>query len=86
MTMNMYANGYKGYIINDILLDYRMTSEGYKKKKFKHRITECRVRFIYFKKMKIKLYQYIFVIKPILAGIIPKRIMKLYQNSKLTKN
>ena len=28
MAMNMYANSYKGYIMEDILIDYRMDTDG----------------------------------------------------------
>lgn len=78
MAMNMYANGYKGYIMNDILIDYRMNSEGYKKKKFKHRVNEAKIRLVYYRKLKMKWYSYIYVFKPIFIGLIPKKILKLY--------
>ncbi len=86
MAMNMYANGYKGYIMEDILIDYRMDTDGYKKKKFKYRILEAKIRFHYYRKLKIDLLQYIYCLKPIVAGLMPKRLMQIYQKNKFKRN
>lgn len=82
MAMEMYANGYKGYILKDILIDYRMNTEGYKKKKFKYRLLEFKIRWHYFNKLKIKKYNYIYCFKPILVGLIPKKMLHIYQKNK----
>ena len=79
MEMNMYVNGYKGFIMEDILLKYRQDTNGYKKKKFKFRILEYKIRKKYFKLLKFSfikriVYQY----KPLLIGLIPNAILKLY--------
>lgn len=86
MAMNMYANGFKGYIMDDILIDYRMDSDGYKKKKFKYRVLEAKIRFHYYRKLKIGLPQYVYCLKPIVAGLMPKRLMQLYQKNKFKRN
>ena len=86
MAMNMYANGYKGYIMEDILIDYRMDTDGYKKKKFKYRLLEAKIRFHYYRKLKISILQYVYCIKPIVAGLMPKRLMQHYQKKKFKKN
>lgn len=86
MAMNMYANGYKGCIMEDILIDYRMDTDGYKKKKFKYRVLETKIRFHYYRKLKIGLFQYIYCLKPILAGLMPKKLMQRYQKNKFKRN
>ncbi len=83
MVMNMYANGYKGYIMDEILLKYRMDKNGYKKKKYKYRFVEAKVKLIYFRKMKVKFYSYIFILKPFIAGMIPKRLLRKYHERKM---
>ena len=75
MEMNLYSNGYKGYIMNDILMKYRMTQAGFKKKKYKYRIIESKVKYVYFKKLGIKWYKYIYIIKPLIVGLLPKKIL-----------
>lgn len=82
MAMEMYANGYKGYVMEDVLIDYRMNSEGYKKKKFKYRLLEFKIRWHYFNKLNIKKCYYIYCFKPILIGLIPKKILEKYHNVK----
>ena len=80
MAMEMYANGYKGYVMEDILIDYRMNTAGYKKKKFKYRLLEFKIRWHYFNKLKIKKHYYIYCFKPILVGLIPKSMLEKYHN------
>lgn len=82
MAMAMYANGYKGYVMEDILIDYRMNTAGYKKKKFKYRLLEFKIRWHYFNKLKLKKRYYIYCFKPILVGLIPKNILEKYHNKK----
>ena len=82
MAMELYVHGYKGYIMKDVLIDYRMDSNGYKKKKFKYRIVEVKLKFKYFRKLKIKFYNYIYCLKPILAGVLPKKILQIYHKTK----
>lgn len=79
MEMNMYANGYKGFIMDDVLLKYRQDTNGYKKKKFKYRILEYKIRKKYFKLLNFSfikriVYQY----KPLLIGLIPNTFLKFY--------
>lgn len=81
MAMEMYSNGYKGYVMEDILIDYRMNTEGYKKKKFKYRLLEFKVRWKYFNKLGIKKRYYVYCFKPILVGLIPKRILQNYHKN-----
>lgn len=78
MEMELYSNSYKGYIMDEILMKYRMDSNGYSKKKFKNRITEMQMKKIYFKKLQIPKYKYYYILKPIIVGMIPKAIMKKY--------
>ncbi|PAE38165.1 glycosyltransferase [Bacillus sp. 7884-1] len=84
MQMNMYANGYKGYVMDDVLLKYRLDSNGYKKKKFKDRFNEIKVKEIYLKRLGFIWYKrYPYLIKPLIAGIMPTIIMKKYHQKKL---
>lgn len=85
MEMEMYANGFKGYIMPDILINYRMNEDGYKKKKYKYRVSESKVKWIYFRKLNIEFYKYIYCLKPILIGIIPNCIIKKLKNLKKEK-
>lgn len=83
MVLEMYYNGYKGYIMDEVLIKYRMDDVGYSKKKLNHRFMEVKLKSEYFKKLKIKWYKRIYIIKPIIAGLIPKKLMAKYQKNKL---
>lgn len=78
MVMEMYAKGYKGYVMDTLVIKYRMDDKSYLKKKFKYRIEETRMKIKYFRKLNIKWYQYIYAIKPIIVGLIPSKIIKKY--------
>lgn len=79
MEMNMYANGYKGYIMNDILLKYRQEDDSYKKRSYKVRIIEYKVRKKFFKKLKIPFYKrFVYELKPLVIGLIPMKLQQIY--------
>lgn len=85
MVMELYSNGKKGYIMPDVLLNYRMDKNGYKKRKAKDRLIEVKVRWIYFRKMRIPIYKYLYIIKPLLLIILPKRLVMKYHQKKFKK-
>lgn len=85
MVMEMYSNGKKGYIMPEILLNYRMDKNGYNKRKFKDRLIEVKVKWIYFRKMKIPVYKYFYIFKPLLLIIIPKKLIMKYHQKKFKK-
>ena len=83
MIMQMLVSGKKIYVLNEILLKYRMDKQGYKKKKLKDRVIETKMKISYFKKLDANMCQFIFALKPILAGLIPYKIMQIYQKNKI---
>ena len=84
MVINLYAKGYKAYVLNDVLLDYRLDKNNYAKKKLKDRITECKMKWNELKKLDIgNINRIIYSIKPFIAGIIPKKIMMNYHRKKM---
>lgn len=83
LFMRAYGKGYKGGNISEPLLRYKMSSNDIKRKrKFKHRIEEVVIRYKGYRKMNIPLKYYCWILKPIIAGIIPPTLMYKYQNRK----
>ena len=74
LFMRMYAAGFKGYNFQETLLRYREDRNAHKKRKFKFTFAEARVRFNGFKLLKLFPKGIIYVIKPILIGLIPAKI------------
>lgn len=80
LFMRAYAIGLLGGNISTPLLRYQMDSNDIKnKRKFKYRLEEVVVRLKGYKSMKTPKIFYIFAFKPIIAGIIPARVMYRYQ-------
>ncbi len=80
LYLKLYTNGFKGYILKEVLLDYRQDKESFKRKKYEDRIIEAKIRNQYFKLLKVptfKRYQY--TIKPLLVGLIPKFLLFHYK-------
>ena len=82
MEMQMYKNGYKGYIMEEPLLKYRQDLDSFKKRKYKARIGEFKIRKKYFKELKLPWYRVFFEVKPLIVGLIPARIMRILKKVK----
>lgn len=81
--MRMFARGIKMYNFQEPLLDYREDSLGAKKKKYRYRFNELWVRYNGFKELNIlSVKNYIYVLKPLMAGIIPQKVIKYFQRTK----
>lgn len=79
MEMQMYSKGYKGYIIDEVFLEYRQDDDGYKKRKFKTRLLEYKVRKKYFKILNFNIFKRtLYMIKPLIIEMIPLSVQKFY--------
>lgn len=76
MEMQMYSIGYKGFIMNEPLLKYRQDLESFKKRKYKARIGEFKIRKYYFKRLRLPWYRFLYEIKPLIVGLIPASVMR----------
>lgn len=75
LFMRMYAAGYKGHNIQEQLLYYRINKNAtYRKMIF--RIEEASVRLKGYKALNLMPKGLIYVVKPIVVGLIPKKMMK----------
>lgn len=80
LFMRAYGAGLLGGNISTPLLRYQMNSKDIKnKRKFKYRLEEVIVRVKGYNAMKIPKRFYIYALKPIIAGMIPTRVMYRYQ-------
>ena len=75
LFMRLYAAGYCGYNLPEILLCYREDLTSYKKRKYRYRLNECIVRYRGFLSLGILKNNYRFVVKPLLVGLIPAFVM-----------
>lgn len=79
LFMRLYAAGYKGYNLQKELFDYREDNNAYKRRTYKRRIEEAMVRRKGFKHLGLLPAGYVYVLKPLLGGLIPQRILKYFR-------
>jgi glycosyltransferase EpsE len=77
LFMRFYAQGKKGYNIQEPLLKFREDKGAYKRRRYKFRYDEAKVRYKGFKMLELMPIGYLYTIKPLIVGIIPQEILAL---------
>jgi len=77
LFMRLYAAGRRGYNMQEPLFDYREDRRSYTKRKYRYRLLECGVRCRGFAGLGILKGNVRYVLKPLLAGMVPYRLMKI---------
>ncbi|HGM7307855.1 TPA: glycosyltransferase [Stenotrophomonas maltophilia] len=72
--------GKRIFIMDDILLNYRVNPEDYQKRSLKHRRGEIKARAFYYPKLGARAFDYLYVIKPIVAGALPAKLIMALRN------
>lgn len=73
LFMRLYASGFKGVNVFDVLYGYRVDKNALTRRTFKHRISECKIRYMGFKNLDILFpIGWIYVFKPILAYFVQR--------------
>ena len=79
--MRLRSAGLKGANIQECLFAYREDSSSYGKRTLKFRINEAKCRYRSFKKLRILFpFGFIFVLRPLAACIIPKRVLMIIKH------
>lgn len=80
------AANLKGYNFDEPLLKLRVSLKDYKRRTFKSRINEVKTKYHGLKLLNSSFIYLPLVIKPILVGLIPNKIILLIQNQKQMYN
>lgn len=75
LFMRMYAAGYKIYNMQENLYKIREDEDAYRRRSYKHRIEEAHVRLVGFKLLGLYPIGIIYVIKPLIVGLIPQKVL-----------
>ena len=86
LWIKMYQAGYRGKNIHESLYQMRDDRNAYARRKFRYRLNEAYVRGIAVHNLKLGILNYIFVLRPILVGIIPKGVYDVLHKRKLREN
>ena len=74
LWVRMYEKGYRGYNLSEPLYKMRDDRNAFSRRKFKYRINEARVTASAIKKLKLSKKYYIWMLRPIIVGLLPKPI------------
>lgn len=76
----LLISGSRLYVINDVLLRYRVNLQDYSKRKLKYRGGELRARFHYYPKFNASILDYVRITRFIVSGLLPNRLVQLYRS------
>jgi len=82
LFMRLYAKGYRGYNLQEILYAYREDMHAYAKRKYRYRINECRVRYHGFRQLGQLKGNLHYVCKPLAAGMVPAGLTAILRKKK----
>lgn len=71
----LYYEGFRGYNLKEILLDYYEARESYGKRKYKYRICEYKLKKKWRKKLRIPKRYAIFSYRPLIVGLLPVKVL-----------
>lgn len=80
LYMTMYAAGMKGSNLQEYLYYVREDKESKKRRKYRYRLDEAKIRYFGYKKLELMPIGYLYAIKPLIVGIIPTNILAILQN------
>ena len=84
LWIKMYEKGYKGYNIDEALYSMRDDRNAVKRRKFKYRLNEAYVKFLAIKRLKLSKKYLIFVLRPIIVGMLPLKVYNALHKGKLS--
>lgn len=72
--------GYRLYVLDDVLLHYRVNRDDFKKRKLRYRAGELKAKLYYYPKLKAQPRDYFYILKSVIAGILPVWLVRKYRN------
>ena len=82
LWFRFFQKGYRGYNLEEALYYVREDRNAYKRKSYKRRLNEIRVMVEGCKNLKLPFKYYLMVIKPIIASIVPSKLLMTYHRKK----
>ena len=84
LWIKMYANGFKGRNVGKALYKMRDDRNAYNRRKFRYRLNEAYVKAYAVKALRLPIYSYLYVLRPILVGILPPFIYDYLHKRRLS--
>lgn len=83
LWVKMYAADYRGKNIHRSLYQVREDRDAYNRRKFRYRVNEAYVRWLVVKELKLPLYNAVYALRPIVIGLLPKKLYDLLHKKNL---
>ncbi len=83
LWLKMYAKGYRGKNIHQNLYSMRDDRNAYTRRKFRYRINEAYIRHLAIHEFQLSPINYIYVLRPILVGLLPDGLYRYLHRKKL---
>lgn len=81
----LYSKGYVGYNLPDVLIDYYEARDSYKKRKYRYRLNEFRLKRQWAQVLGIPLQQQFYAYRPLIVGLFPAAWVRRYHEQKYRK-
>lgn len=78
---NLLLRNYKIFVMNQVLLKYRLNTKDYQKRKYKNRKEEFKYKKIYYRKLGANIIDYCFILKSFISSMLPITIVKFYRQT-----
>lgn len=72
LWIKLYSKGYKGYNIQEPLYMMRDDRNATSRRKYRYRLNEAYVRKLAIKKLRLPIYGYVYMIRPLIVGLLPE--------------
>lgn len=83
LWIKMYANGFRGKNLPKPLYQMRDDRNAYSRRKFRYRLNEAYVRLLVVKELKLPFYTAVYALRPIIVGLLPKKLYDLLHKRNL---
>ena len=83
LWFKIYSKGYKGYNIQEPLYKMRDDRDAVKRRNFKNRINEVRLKYWGFKEISVSKKYYYYILRPLILGLIPTWLYTIIHRKKV---
>lgn len=83
LWFKLFISGFKCYNLEDCLYKMRDDNDAYKRRNFKNRLNETRLKLWGFRKIRIPFVKFLWAFKPIIAYLLPKSIYYKFHQKNL---
>lgn len=83
LWIKLYSKGYRGYNIQEPLYKMRDDRNAINRRKYRYRIHEAYVRKLAIRELSLPRYGYIYMMRPLVVGLLPEKIYEKLHKIKL---